>query len=94
MSESLPAIKAAEDLLMLAWRTPDEEIQEALKSLRTAGSTWGILWGLENLRRSGMDAELYELKEKALRFMAELRADKRFPLVVAIQIGQAREATP
>lgn len=92
MDQTLPGIRMAEEILLLAWKTEDEDVKEALKKLSIAGATYGTLWGAGNPRQSGMDLDLYELKEKVLRFVGELRADKRFPLVTAIHIAKAQEA--
>ena len=80
--KTLPAIIAAERILKMATEITDKEIDEALDKLAQAEGTWGILWGLENIRRSGMDLDFYELKGKVLRFLQELRKDRHFGLAV------------
>lgn len=84
MSKTLPAIKAADEILDLITQVDREEISEALEKLSVAESTWGLLWGLEDLSRSGKDLEFYELKKKVVEFMASIHDDRRFPLAVVV----------
>ena len=84
MSEPLPAIKAADEILDLITQVDREDIAEALKKLGMAESTWGLLWGLEDLSRSRKDLEFYELKKRVVEFMAEIHDDRRFPLAVVV----------
>ena len=83
-SEPLPAIKTADEILNLITQVDPEDITEALKKLSVAESTWGLLWGLENLSLSGKDLEFYELKKRVVEFMAEIHADRRYPLAVVV----------
>ncbi len=48
--ETLPAIRAAEKVLEIIIDLAPDEIQEALSAIGKAGATWGLLWGLENLK--------------------------------------------
>lgn len=95
--EALPAIKVVDKVLELIVDLEPGEIQEALSALGTAESTWGLLWGLENIQLSGKDLEFYELKGKVLRFFQQLQKDSRYPVaVVTIAMHRAkklREAT-
>jgi len=90
--ETLPAIKAAEKVLEIIVGLEPDEIQEALSALSKAESTWGLLWGLDNIQRSGKDLEFYELKGEVLRFFQQIRKDRRYPVaVVAITMHRAKE---
>ena len=94
MGEALPGIKLAEEILMLAFNTEDSDVDEALKNLGIADSTYGVMWGAGDIRRSGMDLDLYTLKQEVLQFVRKIRADKRFSLVLAISVGRMRETLP
>lgn len=80
--KTLPAIVTAEKVLRLATEISDEEIEKALHAIATAEGSWGLLWGLENIRRSGADRDLYALKGKVLTFLRTLRNDRNFPLAI------------
>lgn len=83
----MPAIKAAEEILDIITQVTPEQIDEALRKLGIAESTWGLLWGLGNLKRSGLDLEFYELKKRVVEFMAEIHADRRYPLAALIMVN-------
>lgn len=82
--ETLPAIKVADEILRLATTIREKDIDDALNKISQAESTWGLLWGLDNIERSGKDLEYYEVKGKVLQFLKELRKEKIFPLVYAV----------
>lgn len=82
--EPIPAIKVVDEILRLATTISDKEIAEALSKIRQAEGTWGLLWGLDNIQRSGMDLDYYGLKRRALEFLQELRKDEKFGLVVIV----------
>lgn len=79
---TLQAIRVVDQILKLTTETTDEEIEKALSKIGTATGTWGILWGLGNIRTSGLDVDLYELKAQTLWFIQELRKDRRYQTVI------------
>lgn len=100
--KTLPAIRAVDAFLKLTADLADEEIEEALRKLGVATGTWGLLWGLDNISRSGMDEDLYELKTEVLQFMQKLRGDRRWvtavvatvPLIVTMADSRGGEYSP
>lgn len=91
--EALPAIKAAEKVLAIIIDLEPDEIDLALSALSKASATWGLLWGLENIRRSEKDLEFYMLKRDVLKLFKQIQEDTRYPVaVVAIAGHRAKEA--
>ena len=92
--KTLPAIKVAEEILRLATTISDEEIKEALSKLRQVEGTWGLLWGLGDIRKSGMDLDFYMLKQKVLEFVEDLHKDKHFHLAAITLIRPLEKPQP
>ena len=86
MTATLPAIRAAEKILEIIVNTPDEEIDEALNKIATAAGTWGLLWGLDNINRSKLDLDFYELKGEVLRMISKIKKDRRFEVAEFVVI--------
>ena len=91
--KTLPAIRLSEEILRLSFDIQDDQIREALDKLSLADSTYGILWGLDNIRLRKTDADLYELKKKVLLFIQELREDPNFHLAITIKVALERDLT-
>lgn len=91
-NKALPAILAAEKVLEIIVDLEPEEIRRALSVIGTAGATFGILWGLSNIRTSHYDMDFYEVKQKVLEFFQEIKADSRYNItVVAVQMHRAKK---
>lgn len=88
---TLQAIRVVDQILKLTTETTDEQIEKALSKIGTATGTWGLLWGLGNIRTSGLDVDLYELKAQTLRFIQELRKDRRYPTVIIAAAHMRRD---
>lgn len=91
--EVLPAIRAAEKVLEIIVDLAPDEIQLALSAIDKASATWGLLWGLEHIRRSGHDLDFYEFKGEVLEFFQRIQKDRRYDVaVVTIQMHRAKTA--
>lgn len=91
--KTFPAIVAVDKILELVIDLEDEEIVEALRAISKAEATYGTLWGLVDLKKSGLDLDLYQLKGEVLKFLLKLRKHKNFPLaVVAVTTAKQKEA--
>lgn len=85
MSEkALPAAKVADEILRLATTLTDQDIEDVLRKISKLDSTWGLLWGLDNLQQSRMDLDYYLLKRRVLLFLQEIRAEKNFHLAQTV----------
>ncbi len=90
-SKPLPAIRASEKILEIIVDLDPEEIKEALRAIGTAGATYGTMWGLKNIRTSGMDLDFYEMKGAVLEFCQKIQNDNHYHIaVVAIQMMKAK----
>lgn len=91
--KTFPAIVAVDKILELVIDLEDEEIVEALRAISKAEATYGTLWGLADLKKSGLDLDLYQLKGEVLEFLLKLREHKNFHLaVVAVTMAKQQEA--
>jgi len=94
MDKTLPAIKLAEDILALMVKADDKQIDEALAAIAKLEGTYGILWGLKNIRTSGLDLDYYMLKGRVLEFIKEAKKDKIWVLAEAVALKREAESHP
>lgn len=93
--KTFPAIVAVDKILELVIDLEDEEIVEALRAISKAEGSWGLLWGLDNLKVSGLNLDLYQLKGEVLEFLLKLRKHKNFHLAaVATTTAKQQETKP
>lgn len=82
---SLRGIEIVEEIRGLIVDLEDEDLEEALGALSNASSTYGVLWGLVNIRTSGMDLDYYEMKRDVLEFAQKLRDNKNWPYAIIVE---------
>ena len=97
--KTLPAAKVADEILRLATTLTDQDINDVLDKIGQLEGGWGVLWGLEDIRRSGMSVDYYGLKKRVLLFLKDLRKDRHFHLAVMVaavldQKGDVHEKGP
>jgi len=89
-SPVLPAIRVAEEILRISLDVDEAQITEALDKLSIAEGTWRLLWGLDDIDRSALDREFYELKARVLRFIRDIKKDAAYPLCAVLTVNVER----
>jgi len=84
-TETMPAIKVAENILILMSEISVDEIEEAISKLNTADTTWGLLWGNPVSKLSRLDNDFYNLKRQLLESILKVRTSKNFALIFLVR---------
>jgi len=75
---TLKGAQLAEKILAITTETTTEEIKATITEIDKAEATYGLLWGLDDIAKSGKDLDFYILKKKILQFVLELKEDKLY----------------
>jgi hypothetical protein len=70
----------AEKILALTTEVSKEDIEKTIQNINQAESTYGLLWGLNDLEKSGKDLDFYMLKKHVLEAVLTFKSEAIYPV--------------